>query len=492
MNIMLINPKFDRYTRTLCTPSGLLSIASYLEQHGHKVKFLNRAFKETDIRKEFDSFKPQIIGCSFLSPMPLKDAIAVSTEAKKRGIFVVWGGPFVSSVPELCLSLGCFDTISLGEGEQTWLELAETFEKGEDWHNIKGLAYLQEGKLVKTEEREFLDLSTLPPINYEHIEDFEALFLTYYDYDGVFGMYLSKGCTQNCTFCYNRGFHNNCRRQRPIEVVIEEAKYLKEKHGIKAIGFQDELFAGNKQNLAEICHAFIDANLGLYWGCMTRIGIFDEEDFQLMYDAGCRWIEFGVESGSRSELKRMKKGLVPERVPVDLQICNKIGITTLCYFIVGFPDETEEELKETCKLINSIPYSRVVCSYYNPLPGSEAFEKLVAEGRFTPPTNIEDYMKVKVLYSPKPNLSKVSTKDLKAVRCSMLWKSFTQQRFNKGEKKLWSTARKDIADALLLLTGHGLKRGIEQFFITAYEFLDIFFYANFFPKTIKKYGLKRH
>ena len=491
MRILLINPKFDRYTRTLCTPLGLLSIATYLEVHGHKVKMLNRAAKSTDICKEFDEFKPDMIGCSFLSPMPPKDAVVVSEEAKKRGIFVVWGGPFVSSVPELCFTLGCLDVISFGEGEATILELADKLQAGEDWHDVKGLGYMQDGRFVRTEEREFLDLSKLPPINYEYIDDFEPLLYTNYNYDGLFGMYLSKGCTQNCTFCYNRDFHHGCRRQRPVEVLIEEAKYLKEKHGIKAISFTDELFGGNKKNLQYICRAMIDADLGLYWGCMTRIGIFDEEDFQLMYDAGCRWIEFGVESGSRTELARMKKGLNPDRVPVDLKICKKIGIITLCYFIVGFPDETEEELKATCELMNSIDYSRFICSYYNPLAGSEIFDKLVAEGRFTPPSKIEDYMKTKIFYSPKPNLSKVPTKDLKVVRSHMLWKSFTKKYYAEGEKRSYATARKDIIDALEALTGHGLKQGIEQFFITGYEFLDIFFYANFFPKTMKIYGLHR-
>ncbi len=423
--------------------------------------------------------------------MPLKDAIVVSSEAKKRGIFVVWGGPFVSSVPELCFTLGCLDVISLGEGEETILELAEAIERGKDWHDIRGLAYLKDGALVKTEPRPFLDLSVLPLIDYELIDDFEPLLYTNYNYDGVFGMYLSKGCTQNCTFCYNREFHKNCRRQRPVENLIAEAKLLKERHGIKAISFTDELFGGNKQNLQETCRAMIDADLGLVWGCMTRIGIFDEEDFQLMYDAGCRWIEFGVESGARSTLNRMKKGLKLDRVDVDLQACRRIGITTLCYFIVGFPDETEQELKETCDLMNRIDYTRFICSYFNPLPGSEIFDKLVEQGRFTPPSGIEDYMKTKIFYSPKPNLSNVPTKDLKVVRSHMLWKSFTKKHFMENEKRSYATARKDIIDALEALRGHGLKQGIEQLIVTVYEFTDIFFYANFFPKTMKKYGLKR-
>lgn len=488
MKVILINPATQRYTRTPCTPLGLLSIATYLEANGHEVKVLNRAVESTDIKKEYDAFRPDFIGCSLFSVMSFKDAIEVSQEAQARGIFVVWGGPFVTSSPEISLDTGCIDVISMGEGEETWLELVEAKKNGEDLFAIKGLVYKRDGKYVRTPEREFTDLAKLPPINYEYI-DLEPILYKNYDYTGVFGMYISKGCNGHCTFCYNTDFHKNCRRQRPVEYLIQEAKYLKEKHHIGAISFTDEFFGCNKQILHDTCQAFIDAELDLPWGCMTKIGLFDREDYQLMYDAGCRWIEFGVESGSRSTLKRMKKGMNPDRVEPDLRICKEIGITTLCYFIVGFPGETEEELRDTCRLVNSISFTRFICSYFNPLPGSEIFKQMVSEGKFSPPTKLEDYMKTKIFYSPKPNLSNVSTKDLKVVRSYLLWKSFTKKHYLEGEKTSFATAKKDIEDVFESLKGHGIKAGIEQLFVSIYEFSDIFFYANFFPKTKKKYDL---
>lgn len=489
MKIILINPATQRYTRTPCTPLGILSIATYLEANGHNVKVLNRTIKSTDIKKEFDEFMPDVIGCSLISTMSFKDAIEVSKEAKSRGICVVWGGPFVSSSPEISLETGCVDFVSIGEGEETWLKLVNALRDGIDIHGIKGIAYLKNGKFIKNPEREFMDLSTLPPINYEYI-DLKPILYKNYDYTGVFGMYISKGCTGHCTFCYNTDFHKNCRRQRPVKYLIQEAKYLKEKHNIGAISFTDEFFGCNKDILRQTCQAFIDEKLDLPWGCMTKIGIFDKEDYQLMYDSGCRWIEFGIESGSPSMLKRIKKGMNVERVLPDLKICKEIGIITLCYFIVGLPGETQQELKETCELVNKISFTRFICSYYNPLPGSEIFNQLVSEGKFTPPKSIKDYMKTRIFYSPKPNLSNVPTKDLKVVRSYMLWKSFTKKHYAENEKFSYATARKDIEDVFESLKGHGFKAGFEQLLISGYEFLDIFFYANFFPKTRKKYGLK--
>lgn len=489
MRIMLINPKYERYTRSLCPPLGILSIGSFLEKNGHEVKVLNRAVKATDITEEFDAFKPDIIGCSFLSVMPFNDGIFVSKEAKKRGILVVWGGPFVTSVPKLVLDLPFVDLISMGEGEETWLELANTYKTG-DIYQIKGIAYKKGEEIIITPERPFTDLSILPNINYELI-DIEKTFEKRYDYDRCFAMYLSKGCICHCTFCYNTDFHHNCRRQRPISQFLEEAKYMKEKHGINAIMFSDELFCKDKQNLHEVCHAMLASGLDLKWGCMTRIGVCDKEDYQLMFDAGCRWIEFGIESGSKSVLKRMKKGMDVDRVPYEIACCQEIGIVTLCYIIVGFPEETEAELKQTCELLNRIKSTRVVCSYFNPLPGSEIFNTLVKEGRFSPPDTLQAYINPPIFYSPKPNLSNISSKDLKVIRSTLLINSFFQKSFASSQKKKFSLAAADIKTAIVNVKKDTVSATIKQFFISGYEFLDMFFYAKFFPGTIKKYGLKK-
>lgn len=489
MRVLLINPAPEHYTRARCAPLGVLSIGSYLQSKGHEVKILNRAVVSTNIKTELDAFKPDFVGCSLLSVMAVKDSLMISKEAKKRGITVVWGGPYVSAIPEMILELGCIDFISLGEGEATWLELADTAQQGGDMYSIEGLAYMKDGKFVRTKDRAFMDLTLLPPIDYSLI-DIQKTFYKNYDYDGIMGMYISKGCNGHCTFCYNKDFFSNCRRTRDVKLFIEEARLLKEKYGMRAIAFTDELFGYDKKTLHEICNEMIEAKLDVHWGGMTKIGLFDKEDFQLMYDAGCRWLEFGVESGSMSTLARMKKPLNPEMVERDLKNCKEVGIITLSYFIVGFPGETEQDLKATCELVNRISYTKFVCSYFSPLPGSEIFEKVVAEGKYVPAKSIKECMKTKIFYSPKPNLSEVKSLDLKVVRCHILWSSFTKKQFSDNGKIDYSVAKKDVIDVLKSLRGHGFKEGVIQFFASGYEFLDIFFYGNFFPKIVKKYGLE--
>lgn len=489
MRVMLVNPEPKHYTRTRCAPLGVIAIGSYLKSKGHTVKVLNRAIVKTDIRKELDDFKPDFLGCSFTSIMVMEDSIEISTEAKKRGVCVVWGGQFITCSPELFLEYDCFDLLSLGEGEDTWQELCEKKEKGEDWHSISGIAYKDyKGELIKNPDRDFVDLYKLPPLDYSLI-DVKKTFYTNYDYQNTASIYLSKGCNGQCTFCYNKAFHKKTYREKNINCLIEEAKQLKEVYGAQALSFADEFFGYNRENMHRICNAFIDADLGMYWGIMTKIGVFNREDLELMYKAGCRWIEFGIESGSKATLARMKKGLKIERVEEDLSNCRDIGIATLCYFIVGFPGETEEELKETCLLLNKINYTKFVLTFFSPLPGSEIVEKIVSEGKYTPPKTVKEILKSSSRYEPKPNLSNVSSLDLRVVRAYVLWRSFTKKSFIENGKINYTIAKRDVLDVLKSLVGHGFKEGVIQFFASGFEFLDIFFYANFFPKIVKKYGL---
>lgn len=488
MNILLINPATQRYTRTVCTPLGLLSIATYLDKNGHTVKLLNRTVVSTDIDAELNNFKPTIIGVSVYSVKSFSDAILVSNAAKAKGITVVWGGPFVSSLPEKALDLGCVDIISVGEGEATWLELANTIAQKADINNVRGIVYAKNGGYIRTQDREFMDLADLPPIDFS-FTDVKPLLHTEYNFNGVFGLYMSKGCICSCTFCYNSDFHKNTYRRRPVEHFMQEARELVEKYGMKAVSFTDELFCKNKSEMYELCSAIKESKLGFVWGCMTRIDIFEKKDFDYMYECGCRWIEFGVESGSPDILKQIKKCISPDKVVEAFSACSEAGIIALAYFIVGFPGETEDDLKLTVQLAQRMKMARSVFSYYNPLPGSELYGELLRKGKVHPLNKLTDYANSKAIYSPCPNLSEIPTKDLKVVRSHFLWESFSKRTFAKENNK-YSVAKKDIEDIFENMRGHGFKAGVELFFASAHEFLDIFFYANFFPKIKKKYGIK--
>jgi radical SAM superfamily enzyme YgiQ (UPF0313 family) len=97
-----------------------------------------------------------------MSSRGLKDAIKVSKLLKQQNYPVVWGGQLPSMQPELVLNSDYVDLISFGEGEETWLELVSCIKSGKDYHNIKGIAYKKDGKIIHNECRPFFDLKDMP------------------------------------------------------------------------------------------------------------------------------------------------------------------------------------------------------------------------------------------------------------------------------------------------------------------------------------------
>ncbi|MBQ4626420.1 MAG: B12-binding domain-containing radical SAM protein, partial [Clostridia bacterium] len=313
MRILLINPATVGYSRSVTTPLGLLSIASSLQSKGHKVRLYDRPVEKVKAEKVFDEFRPELVGVSLVSFKSVYDALEMSEYAKKLSLPVVWGGPLASEIPETVLKKGCIDLVSIGEGEATWIELAEKFLNGErNFESVAGIAFRnEEGKTVITEARNFVDLGELPPIDWSLV-DVPKYFQSSYECEKMLYLYCAKGCPHSCTFCYNKDFHRCTYRKRPLEHVLDEIGYLVKNHGMDGVYFADEMWGRNRSEMRMICDSLRSLDLEFVWGCQTRIGVFTEEDFKYMYDSGCRWVYFGVESGSENMLQKMNK-----RIPYD-------------------------------------------------------------------------------------------------------------------------------------------------------------------------------
>ena len=122
-------------------------------------------------------------------------------------------------------------------------------------------------------------------------------------------VYLSKGCPARCTFCTNQLTHRCTYRRRRLEHFIDETRILVDEYGVDGLYFGDEVCFLTKEQVYEVCDAFRDSGFSFHWGFQTRIGILSEKEFQYAYDHGCRWIDFGIESGNPEQLQKMKKGI---------------------------------------------------------------------------------------------------------------------------------------------------------------------------------------
>lgn len=488
MKILFVKPATEKVNRAFSFPLGIMSIGTYLEKNGHTVKIIDRAIcKKGDFKNELNDFAPDLVGLTLNSFRSFKDAKYLSETIRQYGLPVIWGGVFATTCSDDVLREEYVDMVSMGEGEETWLELAQWKEGKRTLETIKGMAYKKDGAVVYTPERPFMDLSMLTPTDFTLV-DVPKYFQAFYDCKQAVYLYLAKGCIGQCTFCYNKKFNHQTYRRRPLEHLFAEVKYLKENYGCDGVYFADELFCRSNAEVKEIIPAFKNNMCGVKWGFQTRIGIIHQEDFQPLDDAGCRWIDFGIESGCPDTLRKIKKGIPFDLILPSLEWCSKTKITSLCNFIIGFPDESADSVKMTVEMAKKIKATQKSFFYYGPLPGAELYDQLVAQGKWTPPETLTDYKKVRYYNNPDPNFSKVPYKDLKVIRSYFLWGSFTGS-YSYSSNSRMLLANKLITEMLKRVFSDNFFQSIGLLFSAASEFLNIFYYAHFFPAIRKKYEL---
>ena len=488
MKILLVNPSVGYYTRALANPLGLLSIGTYLKQHGHEVKIYDRCIDRTKVEKVFKEFKPEAVGVSVMSSRGLKDAIKISKFTKNNKCPVVWGGQLPSMQSEIVLKSDDVDIVCIGEGEETWLELATCFETGKDYSDVKGIAYRKDGKIVRNECRPFSDLRDMPISDWSLL-DVPKYMQSYLGCNKMMYIYSAKGCPCRCAFCSNVNFHKSTHRKRPNEYVIAEIKYLIDNYGLDGVYFSDELWCLKKSDMQDFCRRVHENNLNFHWGVQLRIGMFNEEDFQTMYDAGCRWVFFGVESGSDEMLKNIHKNIDKNAIKPTMDILRKIGITSVCSFIVGFPDETVEQLRDTVEIIDSTNANLTPIYHFTPLPGTELYDQVVSQNRYHAVDSLEELAKVVATESVGKNLSAVPSTDLKVIRSWYHWKGFTKKNALTTGKS-FQFAKQTIISGLHAISLKGPIYFLVNGFSALYEFLYVFWYSHAYPNIREKYNLK--
>ncbi len=158
------------------------------------------------------------------------------------------------------------------------------------------------------------------------------------------------GCPFKCKFCLSSTLSYKYRKP---ENVIEELRFL-QRIGIKDIYFADQTFGANKARTAEFCKMMAGSGFRFGWVCFSRADITDEKFLQLMKQAGCHTIIYGVESGSSEILQKLGKGILKDQIKSAFDLCRRYGITTVGTFILGHPDEDESHIRDTITFAKEI------------------------------------------------------------------------------------------------------------------------------------------
>lgn len=385
MDVLLINPRTDTRQRP---PLGLSYIAAVIRQKGLTVAIFD-PLPSNDVQEKLSKLlkehHPKIVGITATTTQILSayelSKIIKETDPK---IITVAGGPHVTASPIEVINNKYIDIAVVGEGEQTAPELFKTILKGEDVKDLKGICYKKNGKAIQNEPAPLIqNLDEIPFPARDLLDE------GWYSKRGslIRGLWLktatiitSRGCPGMCVYCSSHITFGRKIRRRSVKNVIEEIKQLVKKYNIQGVFFCDDTMTMDHTWMTEFCNELKKLDKKLVWACQSRVNTVTEELLLKMKEAGCIQIEYGCESGSQKILDVLKKNITIEQIIEAFKVTKKAGIRTMANFMIGNPEETQEDVKLTAEFAKKLDADWNEFWITTPYPGSELFQTAKKNG----------------------------------------------------------------------------------------------------------------
>lgn len=302
---------------------------------------LYRAIAERLLELRPDVVGLTSLGCNFLCTAK----VASHLKSLAPEVPVLLGGPHATILHrEILARFPQFDLVARNEAEPILLPLLEGLG-GRRLEHVEGITYRRGSEVIESSGTPIVhELDTLPFGAYHH-HPIEELKLT------TLRVEAGRGCPFECTFCSTATFFGRTFRLKSPARLCAELDLLHARYGISDFSLMHDLFTVSKAKVRAFCDEV--AGRGYTWSCSARMDCVDAGLLEQMYDAGCRAIYYGVETGSarmqRLSAKRMDLSLVP---PI-LDATQRLGMKPTLSFITGFPEEEVEDQEATLDLIAS-------------------------------------------------------------------------------------------------------------------------------------------
>jgi magnesium-protoporphyrin IX monomethyl ester (oxidative) cyclase len=359
-------------------PLNLLFLHAYLKRQGMAsdvCDMVSERLELADVLARIQRQQPRAIGIPMYHATTdtVFDLIR-AIRAMDPSIRIIAGGPSFTIEPDKYMQSGLFDAGVVGEGEVTFLEVLKALREPDPPHT-PGAAFMKGDQIVIHPRRTQIDdLDALPFLDYAPID-----MDVYFNYQQQMGiaktifMTTSRGCAFRCTFCSTPLLWgpSNVRRVSAGRILAEIAHH-KAVFGDVNIGFLDDSFFADRQWLAEFLPGI--KKLGVPYTCIGRVDHLDTTLIEQTAESGCIYVAFGVETGSQLRQRRIKKYLSLDKLKRNMAAFAKYDITTKCFFMLGFPDETIEEMADTINLaVDLAIIGMKKCSFFPVIvyPGTE-------------------------------------------------------------------------------------------------------------------------
>ena len=277
------------------------------------------------------------------------------------------------------------DVVVMGEAEETVRELLYAFEGRLHRDDIKGIAYLNDDRVIRTEVRETLtDFDRFP------LPDFS---LVRYAQIRIFPVGRVRGCGMDCEFCTVKGKPRYATPER----LMAQITLLYETFGAKHFFVVDDLFGQDRPETLRFCHLLHDYQKGIEkrFELTVQIRLDKAKDMEMlraMRDAGVNVVAIGFESPIPEELKAMDKHLQPEDMISLSRVFYQAGFLIHGLFIFGYPLErgaltripAKERVRHFRRFIKKAKIDTVQVLLPVPIPGTGLTQRLKQENRIFP------------------------------------------------------------------------------------------------------------
>jgi radical SAM superfamily enzyme YgiQ (UPF0313 family) len=340
-----------------------------------------------------------IVGIS--SPTPLiYQAWEGAALAREQGAITILGGPHLTLMPDESMQRPEVDLVVRGEAEETIVEIVREIEKQPgsgrerlatcDWSSMRGVSWRDaQGQVIHNPDRPLrrtIEGIPWPAYHLYKIERYTNLNpLT----DGLdpharaYTLLTSRGCPYQCIYC-SKPITGVTWRARSPQDVVAEWRYLVQEMRATEIGITDDVWNLRLDRAKEICRLLIAEGLNrVPWVTVhgMRADQTDAELFQLMKQAGCKRVGFGVESGNQAVLDSIKKRQTLADVRQAFRQAKAAGLQTMGFFIYGLPADTEQTMEDTTRFALELDPDLANFMIAAPYPGTELWEIARRDGR---------------------------------------------------------------------------------------------------------------
>ncbi len=326
------------------------------------------------------------------------------------------------------------DVVIKGEGEPSIPQLINSILSDKDFSSVPSAVFRIDSEVIEN-ERVYTkpdEKFTSPDYSIINLEDYLSNNRKHpYIFPGFALVESGRGCIWNCSFCAPNKMWDKNIRYRPIKEIIKEMCFLKEKGFDFSFLTQDNL---EEKFIIKFCNEINNSGYELLWGCYSRLDQLSIDTGKLMARSGCKLIFVGLESPNSESQSYIRKKIVYTDLLDKIKIFNSHGISFICSFISGFPNETEVQFNNTMRFA-------LECS------SSKHFDKLlelVKDGNYNElPENRMNYCAIHPLANmPGTDSTKNAESDLRITEFPVHHDAFDTYLFGFNDfiKQYWQIA----------------------------------------------------